>query len=263
MSDGWIGVDLDGTLAHYDTFVGVEHIGEPIMPMVDRVKRWLAEGRDVRVFTARVDGGGVAIAEGNRAGKAFQDVEKVVVYIEQWCLKHIGQILPVTNRKDYGMIELWDDRVVAVEPNTGKALSASRRGLELEETIPSGPSFYIYTKGSDKKAYMMIEGVEWELPAGIEEMGKIIEERHKLEFAVKVYKQREKDTGASYRKEFERLSEERDNSTEKERIRVLGLIEDFGCSCSPIVSQSEGVVYVHEGRCPFMMSQKIRKLSGD
>ena len=51
---GWIGVDLDGTLARYDGWKGPEHIGEPLMPMVERVKAWLAEGREVRIMTARV-----------------------------------------------------------------------------------------------------------------------------------------------------------------------------------------------------------------
>jgi len=45
VSGGWIGVDLDGTLAHYEGFKGAQHIGEPISPMVERVKRWLAEGK--------------------------------------------------------------------------------------------------------------------------------------------------------------------------------------------------------------------------
>lgn len=40
--------------------------------------------------------------------------------IENWCLKHIGKKLPVTNIKDFGMIELWDDRAVQVVPNTGE-----------------------------------------------------------------------------------------------------------------------------------------------
>jgi hypothetical protein len=39
-SDQCIGVDLDGTLAKYGEWRGVEHIGEPIPPMVDRVKGW-------------------------------------------------------------------------------------------------------------------------------------------------------------------------------------------------------------------------------
>ena len=36
-----------------------------------------------------------------------------------WCEDHIGQKLPVTNLKDYGLIELWDDRAVRVVKNRG------------------------------------------------------------------------------------------------------------------------------------------------
>lgn len=116
---GWIGVDLDGTLAHYGGWVGPDHIGEPITPMVERVKRWLAEGKEVKIFTARVDGGTVALNMGDDNGKHFESVEHVRTTIQNWCEKHIGVRLPVTNQKDYGMIELWDDRAVRVKINTG------------------------------------------------------------------------------------------------------------------------------------------------
>lgn len=53
---GWIGVDLDGTLAHYDEWRGVSHVGEPVPLMLERVRRWLGEGREVRILTARVSG---------------------------------------------------------------------------------------------------------------------------------------------------------------------------------------------------------------
>lgn len=117
---GWIGVDLDGTLAEYGAWRGPEHIGAPIAPMVARVKAWIAEGREVRIFTARVDGGGVALAMGNPDGEQVRDVDRVRAYIEAWCLEHIGTILPVTNVKDYGMVELWDDRAVRVRLNVGE-----------------------------------------------------------------------------------------------------------------------------------------------
>lgn len=116
---GWIGVDLDATLAEYHGFVSVDHIGEPIVPMLNRVKHWLATGRRVKIFTARVDGGQIALADGNEAGRQFVDVEAVKRPIEAWCLKHLGQVLEITNRKDYGMIQLWDDRCIQVEANTG------------------------------------------------------------------------------------------------------------------------------------------------
>jgi hypothetical protein len=107
---GWIGVDLDGTLAEYDHWRGEAHIGVPVPAMVERVKKWLADGVEVRIFTARVH------ADGGDA----RDVTTVRRYIEMWCREHIGTLLPVTNVKDYGMVELWDDRAVQVVPNTGR-----------------------------------------------------------------------------------------------------------------------------------------------
>lgn len=121
---GWIGVDLDGTLAHYEGWKGIAHIGEPIKPMVERVKRWISEGRAVKIFTARVDGGEVALAMGDQNGVAHKDIPLVRKYIEQWCFEHIGVVLPVTNVKDYGMVALYDDRCVQVEPNTGRIIGA-------------------------------------------------------------------------------------------------------------------------------------------
>lgn len=106
---GWIGVDLDGTLAHYDVWEGIEHIGAPIPAMVARVKKWLEAGIEVRIFTARVT-----------KGKDDRDVKQARCVIEAWCEIHIGCKLKVTNVKDYGLIELWDDRAVRVAFNTGE-----------------------------------------------------------------------------------------------------------------------------------------------
>ncbi len=125
--DGWIGVDLDGTLAEYHGWVGVDYIGAPIPEMVERVKQWLGEGKDVRIFTARVDGGTVALSMGNKAGELFKDIEKIKAMIQDWTEKHIGVRLPVTNIKDYGMIELWDDRYIQVIRNTGKPITTVLR----------------------------------------------------------------------------------------------------------------------------------------
>jgi hypothetical protein len=118
---GWIGVDLDGTLAKYDRWVNTFHIGEPIGPMLERVKGWLAEGREVRIFTARIDGGGAASKMGvdPEITKYYEDVEAITKIVQDWTEKYLGVRLPVTNKKDYGMVELWDDRCVQVIPNTG------------------------------------------------------------------------------------------------------------------------------------------------
>ena len=108
---GWIGVDLDGTLAKYDGYHGVDHIGDPVPAMRERVIRWLSAGIDVRIFSARVG-----------PQKSKEDVELSREAIKRWCLKHLYQVLPVTATKDYSMRVLYDDRCVAVEPNTGRIL---------------------------------------------------------------------------------------------------------------------------------------------
>jgi phosphoglycolate phosphatase-like HAD superfamily hydrolase len=103
MNGGWYAFDLDGTLAHYDGWHGSTHVGRPVKKMVERVKQYLADGKDCRIFTAR----------------ASETDPKVFEAIQKWCEKHIGAVLPITNMKDYGMIELWDDRAVQVVPNEG------------------------------------------------------------------------------------------------------------------------------------------------
>jgi len=109
----WIGVDLDGTLAHYDGWRGVDHIGEPVPEMLTRVKQWIAEGKCVKIFTARLHAHNVI---------DFTDSKPVDVItpIQEWCRKHVGVVLDATNVKDFEMVELWDDRCIQVEPNTGK-----------------------------------------------------------------------------------------------------------------------------------------------
>jgi hypothetical protein len=119
---GWIGVDLDGTLAEYSGWKGVEHIGDPIAEMADRVRQWISKGQDVRIFTARVDGGSAALNAGNQHGELFKEVAKIRSIVQDWTERHFGVRLEVTNVKDYAMIELWDDRAVCVERNTGRIL---------------------------------------------------------------------------------------------------------------------------------------------
>lgn len=102
----WIGVDLDGTLAHYEGWNGGA-IGEPIPLMVERVKAWLAEGKEVRIFTARVN---------PFPGECSHQRS----LIHAWCEKHIGERLKITCMKDFEMVELWDDRAIQVIKNTGE-----------------------------------------------------------------------------------------------------------------------------------------------
>jgi len=73
------------------------------------VKSWLADNKKVKIFTARVAGGGLE-----------QDVQRSLV--EEWSEKHIGQKLEVTCVKDWQMVELWDDRAIQVKKNTGEKI---------------------------------------------------------------------------------------------------------------------------------------------
>ncbi|MBL4584494.1 MAG: hypothetical protein JKX83_07745 [Pseudomonadales bacterium] len=102
---GWIGVDLDGTLAYYDGWMGHFHIGEPIAPMLERVQKWLSNGQEVRILTARAS------------------VPEHKKFVELWLQQHGLGELQVTHSKDYGMIELWDDRCIQVAVNTGQPVS--------------------------------------------------------------------------------------------------------------------------------------------
>lgn len=111
--NGWIGVDLDGTLAEYHGWQGLGHIGLPVPQMVKIVKGWLAAGKEVRIFTARV------YAPPNDAQRQLEAAYSLIA-IRGWCVEHLGKALPVTCQKDFGMIELWDDRAVAVQTNTGE-----------------------------------------------------------------------------------------------------------------------------------------------
>lgn len=115
MSNGYIAVDLDGTLAYYDEWKGAGIIGDPIVPMIKRVKRWLSEGKDVKIFTARVSG---------------EDAVTERMAIERWSMKHIGQVLDVICCKDYRMVELWDDRAIQICKNTGMRVDGVQESNE-------------------------------------------------------------------------------------------------------------------------------------
>jgi len=112
--DAWVGVDLDATLAEYNGWKGPLHIGAPIPLAVTRVRELLGSGMPVRIFTARV-----ARASYEANGLTLTDVEAP---IKAWCKEHIGCVLPITCEKDFGMVDLIDDRVTQMIPNTGVAV---------------------------------------------------------------------------------------------------------------------------------------------
>jgi hypothetical protein len=108
--DGWIGVDLDGTLSvytsgDYNAFI----IGPPVVKMVSRVKNLLSRGVKVKIFTARA----------NPKTETPERLQIVLAKIREWSREFIGEELEITCEKDYHMFALYDDRAVQVVPNTG------------------------------------------------------------------------------------------------------------------------------------------------
>ncbi len=99
----WIGVDLDNTLAEFDEWRGIEHIGRPLWTMVNRVKAELAKGTVVKILTARAND------------------PASIPYIKKWLVEEAGlPELEVTNIKGHRIKEIWDDRARQVVSNTGE-----------------------------------------------------------------------------------------------------------------------------------------------
>lgn len=119
--NGWIGVDFDGTLV-LENGVGFPAPGTPIPKMVNRVKGWLASGKDVRIMTARVGHcrlQDIHAIDPDWTGDVAGWISRQRSIVETWCTDQFGRELPVTCSKDLWMIELWDDRAVQMVPNTG------------------------------------------------------------------------------------------------------------------------------------------------
>ena len=113
LAGGWVGVDLDGTLATQDDTQPFDPnvIGEPIPLMIQEIKNRLDNGQTVKILTARV-------ADPKTA-------ESQTKLIQDWTEKYLGARLAVTCQKDPGMTELLDDRARRVIHNTGVVLSVS------------------------------------------------------------------------------------------------------------------------------------------
>jgi hypothetical protein len=115
----WIGVDLDGTLAHAKPkWECDECIGEPIPEMADRVRLWISQGERVKIMTARA---GILLQRSPVSGKIGDQefVDNQIRVIQDWTEDHFGVRLEVTATKDYLMKQLWDDRAIQVVTNTG------------------------------------------------------------------------------------------------------------------------------------------------
>lgn len=105
----WVGFDLDGTLAEYAGWKGLEHIGKPIKPMVLAIKQLHDAGKKVKIFTARV--------------ADSEDRETAKKHIKAWCEENLGFAPEITHEKDALMEYCFDDRNIQIIPNAGIPLA--------------------------------------------------------------------------------------------------------------------------------------------
>ena len=148
---GWYGFDLDGTLAKYDGWRGIDHIGEPVKPMVDLIKRMHGEGKVVKVMTDRVapkekpEVKPNPYLENHWVIESPDDMPWAVhagawtprEFIQDWCYRFLGFVPDIVYQKDHLMTELYDDRVKQVVPNEGwlvEDIARSKR-QRVETTI--------------------------------------------------------------------------------------------------------------------------------
>lgn len=97
-------VDLDGTLAEYHGWRGYDDVGKPIQPMMDRVKKWISEGIEVIIFTARAE-----------------DPDAIPAVIK-WLEDNDLPELEITCIKSGDIERFYDDRAIQVRKNTGEIL---------------------------------------------------------------------------------------------------------------------------------------------
>lgn len=110
----WIGVDFDGTLATYDA-ENFPEAGEPIPFMVNVVRDLLAEGREVRIVTARAS----KVIDPNNVTYTDADCALLLEPVRRFCVREFGTELLVTSEKDFEMESWYDDRAVQVIPDVG------------------------------------------------------------------------------------------------------------------------------------------------
>lgn len=104
-SAGVIAFDLDGTLAKYTGWRGMQHIGIPIKKMVDKAMAYHNVGKKVVIFTARVSV--------DRTNEKF---------IKKWLADNKLPLWQITAIKSMKFVKIYDDRAIAVETNTGRIL---------------------------------------------------------------------------------------------------------------------------------------------
>lgn len=115
-----IAVDFDGTLAKK---TGIDtsstELGPPVPAMVERVKKWIKEGHETIIFTARIYPVGT-LEELTAPKKMTEEGHEKHDLIRDWVKRHVGKTLEVTCIKHHTMDAFYDDLAIQVERDTGK-----------------------------------------------------------------------------------------------------------------------------------------------
>lgn len=114
-----IAVDLDGTLAHYDGWKGISHIGNPIPEMVAKIHAAHMEGKEIWIFTARL----------SDPSEAPEAMESIKMWLDHYEIPFAG----MTATKHKFFKEFWDDRAITIVKNTGLSIEET---LEAQAKLP-------------------------------------------------------------------------------------------------------------------------------
>ncbi len=110
VTSGHILVDFDGTLAQYISgYFAQDKDGPPVIPMLERVRKWVKDGVTVKIFTARVCG---PKEEADHHRKKVQD----------WLESHGLPRLEVVNYKTWSTVAIYDDIAFRIIKNTGEVV---------------------------------------------------------------------------------------------------------------------------------------------
>lgn len=105
-----IAVDLDKTLANYESKWKAQKVGPAIPKMIEYVKNWLSKGYKVTIFTARLSHEGADLYNQINLIQKFLD-ENDLGYLEMTCIKKTE------------FTHFIDDKAYHCVPNTGEILN--------------------------------------------------------------------------------------------------------------------------------------------
>jgi hypothetical protein len=108
-----IALDFDRTLATFD-HGDVLRVGEPILPMIEKVKEWLSKNYEITIFTARVS---KWMKDGTERNDEFIAQQKVL--IQEFLAANGLPAMKITANKDPNFTHFVDDKAVKVTPNQG------------------------------------------------------------------------------------------------------------------------------------------------